>query len=295
MGVDLAQGAVVAQLDQLLGRQGFQLVFRDGVVFGDLLRRGGGAVGIARGEDGFARVQQVELVEKFDEGVGALALLLEIIAEFHGLFDVGRGLAVDEQLRGPAVPDKRRVAVHAQDQPLLRLVIGEDERITAHIGRDIGFGAELAGFIDEQVLAAAQGHDGHRLALVADEDHRIRKGRRRELGHRQRHQIGLGHKAVGLVDGIDAERAVRLDRQGLGLAIEQDVTGQGGAGRGVGHGRVRALVEGKGRLLDQTGQGGKPARVRGVRTGRSRRPGDCGRVAARCPSGSWRVRAPPRR
>src|SRR5690606_12540446 len=50
VGVDLAQGAVVAQFDQLVGRQGLQLVFRNRVVLGDLLRRGGAAVGIARRE-----------------------------------------------------------------------------------------------------------------------------------------------------------------------------------------------------------------------------------------------------
>ena len=263
MGVDLPQGAVVAQFGQLLGREGLQLVFRHGVILGDLLRRSRGAVGIARGEDGLAGVQQVQLVQEFDEGVGALALEFEIVAELHRLFDVGGRLAVDEQRGRAAVPDERCVAIDAQDQPLLDLVIGEDERIAADIGGDVGLGAELAGVADEQVLAAAQGHDGDRHAGVAHEDHRIGQGGRGELGHGQRDQIGLGHEAVRLVDGIDAQGAVGLNRQGLGLAIEQDIAGQTGGGGGVGHGLETALVSERRRVssADRSGrQTGSPCR-----------------------------------
>ena len=263
MGVDLPQGAVVAQFCQLLGGQGFQLVFRNSVIFGDLLRRGRGAVGIARGEDGLAGVQQVQLVQQFDEGIGALALEFEIVAEFHRLFDVGGRLAVNEQRGRAAVPDERSVAIDAQDQPLLDLVIGKDERIAADIGRDVGLGAELAGVADKQVLAAAQGHDGDRHAGVADEDHRIGQRGRGELGHGQRDQIGLGHKTVRLVDGIDAQGAVGLNRQGLGLAVEQDIAGQTGGGGGVGHGRETCSADERWRVssADTSGrQTGSPRR-----------------------------------
>ena len=266
MGIDLAEGAIVAQFSQLLGRQGLQLVFRNGEIFGDLLRRGRGAVGIARGENGLAGVQQVQIVQQFDEGVGALALELEIVAELHRLFDVGRRLAVDEQGGHATVPDERCVAVDAQDQTLLDLVIGEDERIAAHIGRDVGLGAELAGVADEQVLAAAQGHDGDRHAGVTDEDHRIGQGGRGELGHGQGHQVGRGDETVGLFNGINAQRTVGLDRQRLGLAVEQDIAGQGGVGGGVsvGHGRETGSAD-EGRRVssaDTSGQQtGSPRRV----------------------------------
>ena len=245
MGVNLAQGTIVAQFGQLLGGQGLQLVFRNREIFGDLLRLASGAVRIARGKDSFARVQQVELLQQGQEGVCTQTLLLEIVAELHRLLGVGRRLAVDEQRRGTAFLDERCRAVNAQDHAALRIIVGEDERIAADIGRNIGLGAEITVGADEQVLAGTQRHDGDRLLVLSDEDDRIRQGGRGELGHHHRYQIGLGHKTVGLVDGVDAEVAVGFQGQRLGLRIEQDITRQGGGGSGIGHGRDRTLKLGK--------------------------------------------------
>uniref|UniRef100_A0A0N5A088 NAD-specific glutamate dehydrogenase n=1 Tax=Parastrongyloides trichosuri TaxID=131310 RepID=A0A0N5A088_PARTI len=235
MGVDLAQGAVVAQFGQLLDRQGLQLVFRHGEVFGDLLRRAGRAVGVARGEGGFTHLEQVQFLEQVDEGLGACALLLEVVAELHAEVDVAAGLAVFEQGRLAAFDHEGGGAVDAQHHALLLFVIGEDEGVAADIGRDIGVGAEVA-VLDEQVLGLVQAHGGDRLLGVADEDDRIGQGGRGELRHRQRHDVGLGHEGVGLVRGRHAQLAVHVSRQRLGLGIEQDSARQGAVRLGrVGH------------------------------------------------------------
>ncbi|MNS48003.1 hypothetical protein D3C72_805600 [compost metagenome] len=236
MGVDLAQGAVVAQFDQLVGRQGLQLVFRNGEILGQLLDRAGRTVRIARGEGGFAHFEQVQIRQQLDEGFGANALLLEVVAELHRIVDVGAGLVAVEQRNFRVFADEGGGPVDAQDHALLAVVVGEDERVAAHIGRDVGVGTKLA-VLDEHVvvLTQAHGHDG--LLLLADEDDRIGQGGRRELGHGQRHDVGLRHEGVGLVGRRHAQLAVGLERNRLRLGVEQDGAGQGAGrlGRGVGH------------------------------------------------------------
>ncbi len=236
MGVDLAQGAVVAQFSQLLDRQGLQLVFRDGVVLGQLLDGTGRAVGVARREVGFAGLEQVQIGQQLDEGLRAQALLLEVVAELHRIVHVGAGLVVLEQRHLARLAEEGRGAVDAQDHAVLGVVVGEDEGVATHIGRNIGVGPEVA-VVDEQVLALAQAHGHDRLLLVADEDDRVGQGGRRELGHGQRHDIGLGDEGVGLVGRRHAQLAVSFERDRLRLRVEQDVAGQGAGrlGRGVGH------------------------------------------------------------
>ncbi len=91
------QGAVVAQLDELVVRQGVQLGFRDRVVFGDqhrLSRRAG--VGVARGEGGLLGLEQVEFPQQGDEGIGAGAVLVELAAELDAALGELAGLAAFE-------------------------------------------------------------------------------------------------------------------------------------------------------------------------------------------------------
>ncbi|MNN15857.1 hypothetical protein D3C81_1289770 [compost metagenome] len=145
-------------------------------------------------------------------------------------------MTVFEQRDLGVFADEGGGAIDAQDHAVLRVVVGEDERITTDVGRDVGLGAEVA-VLDEQVfvLAQAHGHDG--LLQIADEDDGEGQGGRRELGHGQRHDVGLGDKGIGLVSGGHTQGAMRLERDRLRLRVKQDVAGQGAGrlGRGVGH------------------------------------------------------------
>ncbi len=231
MGVDLHQGAAVAHLGQLLGRQGLELLFRDGLERGDGLGLAGDAVR-AHGLIGRrARLDEVQFLEQGDEGLGHPVLGLEVVAELDAVLGVLGGFAVDEERKLRVFGEVFVAAVDAHQHPLFAplgdLAGGQDEGIAANVAGDVGVRL-VAGFRrGEEVLALLQAHHRHRLEVFADEDHGIGQARGPELRNGERAHVGAGREAKARRGRIDPQFSVHLLREQLRLAIEHDVAGEG--------------------------------------------------------------------
>ena len=107
---------------------------------------------------------------------------------------------------------------------------------TADVGRDVGAGLKRAVVTDEQIGPLADAHHRQRLVALAGEDHRVAQPSHRELADGQRHHVGVGGEAERAVHPAQADLAVQLTRERLGLGIEQDIAGEFGGGRQLGRG-----------------------------------------------------------
>src|SRR5690606_4521222 len=95
---------------------------------------------------------------------------------------------------------------------------GEREGIAAQIARDIGVLFPIALFTDEQVDVAVEAEKGARQRLfLRIKNDRIVLGRLDDFGNRQRNGADMRAKAEGLLCGVEAELAVMLAAQELGL------------------------------------------------------------------------------
>ena len=123
------------------------------------------------GLDGdFAVHQQARFLEFVHERLGAMAGLLELLAELQDrLGRFRRLLAVEQRFALVELADRARRRVEAQRQLVAVLAQpGEDERITAQIGRNIDVRlARLALLVEEGVGAFVQAHQRDRNGVVA--------------------------------------------------------------------------------------------------------------------------------
>ncbi len=145
------------------------------------------------------------------------------LAELQGAVGGGGRLLVFEQLLAAFA---QHFLVDAQRQQTTVLVVGEDERIAADVGRDVAARLPLAFAVDEQV-AFLQADDGRRIGVVAaDEGDRVVTGDQREFHQVHRDGVGFaGEREVadftkagfGMLAGVEQDR----------IAIEQSRHWQG--------------------------------------------------------------------
>ncbi len=231
MGVDLRQGAGLAQFREFLGGQGVELGLGHGEEGRDRLQFAGGAVGVLVLIGGLTGVHQVHALHQVDKGPGHPVLGLEVVAELDALLGVLGGLAVFEERELRVFGHELIAAIDADQHPLLTLGGGlagrQYEGVAADIAGDIGvdFEAEIRG--GEEVLTFLQAHHRNRLVVLADEDDRIGQAGRAELGHGEGDHVRLGGEAKTRRGRIDPKLPVDLAREQLGLGIEHDVAGKG--------------------------------------------------------------------
>ena len=127
------------------------------------------------------------------------------------------GLALVEladRARGRVEAERQLVAVRPQ--------AGQQERITAHIGRDVDARiVRKPGRVQKSVRTLVQAHQRKRNRIAADrEDDRIVALQQAELVHGDRHGVRNAHLR-GAFDAADLHLAVLARVQGLELIVEK--------------------------------------------------------------------------
>ncbi len=224
MHEDKRQRARLAQAQELLVGQLVELVLVDGEIGADHILV---AVRTAHGD--LLIGEQIEILDDRAEALGRQMVLVEGLTEFHRLVDgVGRLTLVEErEIR--LVAHQRRFPVDTQGQLGLILVLTEDERIAADIGRDVDRVGPLAVLGDKQVFLFlhAQHRNRHRR-LGAGKHDRIMLEREIELDRVERHRMGTPGKIERMVDLFQAQLAVQRGREWLDLGVENGAaTGRG--------------------------------------------------------------------
>ena len=123
-------------------------------------------------------------------------------------------LELADRARGRVEAERQLVAVGPQPR--------QQERITAHVGRDVDARiVRKTGRVEEGVRALVQTHQGQRNRIAADrEDDRVVALQQAELVHGDRHSVRNAHLR-GAFDAADLHVAVLARVQGLELIVEK--------------------------------------------------------------------------
>ena len=226
MGVDLLQGTAVAEVGQLVMRQGIELGLGDAEVLGDLLGFARRSVRVDRRMRRRLDLEEIQFLEELDEAHRLLPLDLVVVAEFDAVLGVLAGLAIRiEEGQVAALDDELRGTVDAQDRLLGGVVIGEDEGIAADVGRNIDPRVEQAILPQEHILLGVQPHHRQGRLVLAHEDDRVGQAGDAELGHCQRNGVADPGEAEGAIQALDAQALVQVGGERLRIVVEKDGAG----------------------------------------------------------------------
>src|SRR4249919_1537464 len=174
-------------------------------------------VGALRLDSDFAVHQQARFLKLVHESLGAMAGLLELLAELQDRLGRFRRLLTGEQrLAFVELANRARGRIEAKRQ-LVAIVTqtGKDERISAQIGWNIDIGlAHLALLVEEGVGAFVKSHQRDWNAVVAGREY----DREMTLGHGKfidRHRNGVGH-----CNPVEAAKTADLEI-GMGIAVKR--------------------------------------------------------------------------
>ena len=236
MGHDGGQVAIVHHFLELGRRQSCELLVGNAPVFRDRNR----VLRILRiGNLDVFLLEQVERDQALNEGFGCAGIVFECRHEIDRLLGVVGGLTllVEEGALRVFGHDEFRIEVDTDRRGLVVRVRRADERIAAHIGRNVVFVIELAFAGHENIRALAQAHHQHRHLALAEEDDRIAAAGKREFRADGRHEMPVLQEGKRIGDSLDAVILVLLPVQRLDILVERNGTRETRLGGGcIGHG-----------------------------------------------------------